>query len=80
MTQSQRKQYQIEQAAGIVDEQTGKHISSRSTANARCAYDLLCLQMHFYEPAGMALLRASVANCRRDMSGGDPSEGTGDTL
>lgn len=60
-------QYQLEQAAGITTPALGKHITSRTTAAARSAYDLLALQGSAYDPAGFAMLQSAVEDCKREL-------------
>ena len=60
-------QYQIEQVVGITDEAIAKHIMARKTSAAKSAYTLLKLQCaHVY--GGIEMLKAAVADCRREMA------------
>lgn len=60
-------QYQIEQMAGITDDKIAEYIMKQKTSSAKNAMSLLKMQCDFYEPGGMALLKASVNDCRKEM-------------
>lgn len=60
-------QYQIEQAAGITDAAIAKHLMDGATAAAKSAMNLLAIQCKGYDAGGFELLKAAVADCRREM-------------
>jgi len=60
-------QYQIEKAAGI-DETVAKYMMSRCSPAARSAMGLLRMLVDFFEPAGFELLKAAVADCRKEIA------------
>ena len=61
-------QYQIEQASGITDAAIAQYLMSASTPAAINALNLLRMQCSCFEEGGFALLKAAVADCRKEMA------------
>lgn len=60
-------QYQIEKLAGIDSPAIADYMMAGRTPAAQRAMELLRMQVDFYEPAGMALLAATVDDCKKEM-------------